>query len=126
MIAGIGVDVVRIGRISSWLGRSTLLERFFHRDEIAALRSRGIGAAESLAARFAAKEAFGKALGSGMRDMRLDEICVTNDERGKPGIVLYGAAREAFVRIRGGRIHLSLTHEGETAIAFVVIEVADE
>ena len=61
MIAGIGIDIVHVDRIAHWMAQDGLIDRFFHHDEIEAARSRKSGTALSLAARFAAKEALGKA-----------------------------------------------------------------
>ena len=66
MILGIGVDVVHVGRIRHWESVPGLVERFFHPEEAADARRRGAGESLSLAARFAAKEAFGKALGTSL------------------------------------------------------------
>jgi holo-[acyl-carrier protein] synthase len=66
LIAGIGVDIVHIQRMRRWRRQDGLLERYFHPQELAAVLARGEGALNSLACRFAAKEAFGKALGTGL------------------------------------------------------------
>ena len=79
-------------------------------------------AAQSLAARFAAKEAYGKALGSGLKGITLKNILVTNDQNGKPALTLFGDALTAFTRMKGTCIHLSLTHERNIAIACVILE----
>lgn len=125
MIAGLGIDIVHVDRIRRWLARPGLVERFFHPVEIEAATSRGAGQALSLAARFAAKEAFGKALGTGLRSMRLRDILVRNDREGKPEIHLEGGALNRFLSAGGGRIHCSLTHEGENAVAIVILERPD-
>jgi len=122
VIFGIGVDVVHIQRIEHWLSVPGLSERFFHPDELAQARSRGQSAPMSLAARFAAKEAFGKALGTGLRAMRLADIEVCNDTRGRPSIRLHGTALARFQAAGAGSVHLSLTHERDNAIAMVVVE----
>ncbi|MBN1519638.1 MAG: holo-ACP synthase [Spirochaetales bacterium] len=122
MIIGIGVDVVHVRRLERWLSVPGLPERFFHPDELESAKSRGHAAALSLAARFAAKEAFGKALGTGLRGIKLGDIQVLNNHNGRPGIVLYGSALERFRNVGGQSIHLSLTHERDNAIAMVVME----
>jgi holo-[acyl-carrier protein] synthase len=122
MISGVGVDLVRIERIARWMDRPGMVEWFFHPEEIEATRSRGAGAAASLAARFAAKEAFGKALGTGLSGLELREVCVHNNERGQPFITLYGASAALFAAKGGGTVHCSLSHEKDYAIALVVIE----
>ena len=82
MILGIGIDVVRADRRSGWLEKQEVLDRFFHSDEIASVKKKGESSILSLAARFAAKEAFGKALGTGLRGFGLKEIRVSNNSTG--------------------------------------------
>ena len=122
MILGIGIDVVHVRRLAHWLSVPGLPERFFHPEELASARSRGSSVALSLAARFAAKEAFGKALGTGLRGLRLSDICVANNHNGRPGMVLYGSALERYESLSCSAIHLSLTHESDNAIAMVILE----
>lgn len=120
MIKGIGLDAVSIERLRGW--HAGILERFFHPDELGSARSRGAMEVPSLAARFAAKEAYGKALGTGLAGFALREVCVLNDERGKPGLRLYGSALKALKEVGGVRVFVSLTHEHDYAMAVVVIE----
>jgi holo-[acyl-carrier protein] synthase len=122
VISGIGIDIVHVRRIERWMKIPGLIERYFHPAEIASLSSRGTSTALSLAARFAAKEAFGKALGTGLARMRLKDIFVKNNHNGKPFIILEGSAASRFKELGGGTIHCSLTHEGENAVAMVLIE----
>lgn len=122
MIIGLGVDVVHVKRIHHWLATPGLVDRYFHPDEISASLGRGQTAALSLAARFAAKEAFGKAVGTGLAGIRLRDIQVINNYNGKPDMILHGTALDRFNDVGGGRVHLSLTHESDNAIAMVVIE----
>ncbi len=125
MIAGLGIDIVHVDRIRRWLALPGLVERFFHPVEIEAARSRGAGQALSLAARFAAKEAFGKAMGTGLRSIRLRDILVKNDREGKPEIHLEAEALNRCAAAGGGKVHCSLTHEGENAVAIVILERPD-
>lgn len=122
MILGIGVDVVHIDRMRRWEQVPGLFERFFDAVELAASRRRGPASVMSLAARFAAKEAFGKALGTGLAGIRLTDIQVLNNHNGKPDIILTGTAKRAFELVGGTRVLVSLTHEHDNAIAMVVIE----
>jgi holo-[acyl-carrier protein] synthase len=124
MITGIGVDMVYVRRMERWCDNSRLLERYFHPQEIEIAVSRGKGAPLSLAARFAAKEAFGKALGTGLSNITLKDIMVTNRQSGSPEIQVFGTAREAFEKSGANRMHISLTHERDSAIAMVVLERA--
>lgn len=122
MILGIGVDIVHVKRIHHWLSVPGLVDRFFHPDEIVAAQERGHSAALSLAARFAAKEAFGKALGTGLAGIVLRDIQVINNHNGRPDMHLFGTALSRFQDLGGKRALLTLTHESDNAVAVVVIE----
>lgn len=122
MIVGIGIDVVHVRRLERWTSCPGLLERYFHPVELQTALGRGAGAALSLSARFAAKEAFGKALGTGLAGIVLKDIQVINHHNGRPEMIVYGTAREALKKAGADRVHLSLTHERDNAIAMVVIE----
>ncbi len=122
MILGIGIDAVDIQRIEQWLEIKGLPERFFHPQELHEALSKGSDRALSLAARFAAKEAYGKALGTGLTGITLKNILVTNNARGKPALTLFDDALILFQQINGKSIHLSLTHEKNIAIASVILE----
>jgi holo-[acyl-carrier protein] synthase len=124
MIVGIGIDVVHVRRMERWRGTPGLPERFFHPAELSAALSRGSGADLSLAARFAAKEAFGKALGTGLTGIVLKDIMIDNRHNGKPEIRLEGTARAALEKSGADTVHISLTHERDNAIAMVVLEAA--
>jgi len=122
MIVGIGIDAVYVKRMRRWLEIPGLVARYFHEDELAAVAKRGSGADMSLAARFAAKEAFGKALGSGLAGIKLKDIAVKSHRNGKPELKVSGSALEALLKSGARTIHVSLTHERDTAIAIVVLE----
>lgn len=104
MIIGVGIDVVHVERIRRWSHIEGLYDRFFHPEELATALPRGEVGILSLAARFAAKEAFGKAIGSGLRHFALREIAVLNDSNGKPFMMLTGAAEAAFKECGGHRL----------------------
>jgi len=122
MIAGIGIDLVNIRRMEKWILNEKLLDRYFHPDEIAAVLSCGKRAAQSLAARFAAKEAFGKALGTGLSGFMLKDVMVKNNDDGKPQMHAFETAKTALEKFGANRMHISLTHEGDNALAMVVLE----
>ena len=122
MILGVGIDIVHVGRIHHWESVPGLVERYFHPEEVADARSRGAGESLSLAARFAAKEAFGKALGTGFAGIRLGDIQVVNDPSGRPELVLHGTALARFSAFKGSSVHVSLTHESDNAVAVAIIE----
>lgn len=122
-IFGIGVDAVAINRMEGPRITAHMVARLFHPSEV--LQSQGLEGrvrSEFLASRFAAKEAFVKALGTGFHGIVPSDIAVTVDADGKPSLVLHGAALAGFDAAHR-RLHLSLTHEDPLAIAFVVIEM---
>jgi holo-[acyl-carrier protein] synthase len=123
MIRGIGVDMVDIRRMERVIGtNSRFVEKVFAESEIQYCEGR-VKRAQHYAARFAAKEACFKALGTGWRQgMGWQEIVVENDGLGKPSIRLTGKTLEVFKRRGGTAIHLSLAHEKAYALAFVLIE----
>jgi holo-[acyl-carrier protein] synthase len=122
LIIGIGVDVVHVRRMERWHKIPGLLDRYFHPEELETALAKGSGADLSLAARFAAKEAFGKALGTGLAGIVLKDIMVTNQHNGKPEIRVLGTARSALEKSGAVKAHLSLTHERDNAIAMVILE----
>ena len=122
MILGIGIDVVHVHRMKRWEKVPGLFQRFFNEQELAAALAKGEGGILSLAARFAAKEAFGKAIGTGLQGLSLREISVLNDPLGKPHIHLFGKAKAVLDRFGGTRLFVSLSHERDNALAMVVIE----
>lgn len=122
-IVGIGTDMCTVSRMEKAIQKTHFYERVFFEQERAYLEKKENARAQSAAAMFAAKEAVSKALGTGfIRGIMPWTIEVTHDEAGKPGIALHDAAQERLEQIGGACIHLSLTHEGDTAMAFVVIE----
>ena len=119
MIVGIGVDLVDVPRFVRSIDRTPgLVERLFAEGE----RGRP---PRSLAARFAAKEALIKALGDSS-GFRWHDMEVVTDSDGKPSFLLAGQVAQT-ARARGvGHIHLSLSHDGDAAFAFVVAERAED
>ena len=124
MIVGIGVDLVVIPRFGELMERrgEAALARFFTPGEVERCRA-SKSATESFAGRFAAKEAFFKALGTGWGlGGRWTEVEVVSAPTGAPSLRLSGRAAEAAAEQGVSRIHLSITHTDETAAAFVVLE----
>jgi len=128
MIIGIGIDAVSVGRMSGMMGRFG--ERFTRRvftDEEREYCGKRRDAAAAFAARFAAKEAVMKALGSGWGSgVRFQEIEVQRGERGEPFINLYGGAKKKAESLGMGTIFISLTHEGDMALAQAIGEERKE
>ncbi|MBE7528685.1 MAG: holo-ACP synthase [Chloroflexi bacterium] len=113
-----GVDMIEIARIEQGIARygERFLQRFFTEQEQAFCNGR----VASLAARFAAKEAVGKALGTGIGDIRWVDVEVVCDAGGKPELVLHDVAQE-LAQARGlTQWAISLSHTETHAIAFVV------
>jgi holo-[acyl-carrier protein] synthase len=124
MISGIGTDIVAIERFQRFVdeNNTALLHRIFTEQERAYCSARKSCAA-SYSARFAAKEAFLKALGTGLRDgISWLDIEVANDRLGKPELILSGKAIEIFLEQGLSTAFLSLAHDGGTAVAMVVLE----
>ncbi len=126
-IVGTGIDVVEVARIERALNHPATGERFRHRvfteGEIRYCESRGRPRYQSYAARFAAKEAAMKAMGSGWnRDAGWREIEVVRARGGPPAIALSGKAAAYARRKRITRLHLSITHTDAQAIAHVIAE----
>ena len=124
MIIGLGADIAEIDRMDAAIQRHgrAFLERVFTPREIEYCeRHRASG--ERYAARFAAKEAIMKALGTGWRQgVRWVDIEVVRLPSGRPTIELRGAARQHAERLGVSRIHVSLTHSGNLAFAEVIFE----
>lgn len=122
-IIGIGSDIVKVSRIEKLVQRydQRFLQRVFTAAETAYAFSKARPALH-LAARFAAKEAFVKALGSGLRKgLNWCDIEVVNNQLGQPQLKLYSAAQKACNEKRA-TTWVSLSHEQEFALAFVVLE----
>ena len=124
MIVGSGIDLIEIGRIQHSMDRygSRFLDRVFTGAEQAyCLRKRK--SAESFAARFAAKEAGAKALGTGIRNgVSWLEIEVVRELSGRPTIRFHGRDAQVAARLGGARAALSITHTADLAMASVVLE----
>ena len=113
-----GVDLIEIARMEAALARYG--ERFLNRIYTPAEIKACGGRVESLAARFAAKESAAKALGHGIGEVGWQEIEVVGDENNAPSLRLYGAA-ERLAHEKGLTTwSLSLSHERQYAVAFVV------
>lgn len=124
MIVGIGADIAEIDRIEAAMGRfgEAFAKRVFTETEIRYCE-RHKSKFERYAARFAAKEAAMKALGTGWRQgVRWRDIEVRNAASGKPGIYFAGVADEFAAKLGSRRAHLSITHSRNLAFAQVILE----
>jgi holo-[acyl-carrier protein] synthase len=124
MIIAIGIDIIEIARIEEVFARQgeRFRKRVFTDSEAAYCESRA-SRPSSYAARFAAKEAAMKALGTGWSDgVRWRDIEVVRKEKGAPTLQLHGRALERMREIGARRAHLSLTHSRDLAMAQVILE----
>jgi holo-[acyl-carrier protein] synthase len=123
MIYGIGTDIAAVARLRGFWERhgDKALEKVLAVSEMADfLRASDKG--RFLAKRFAAKEAFAKALGTGVRPPAiLPAIAITHDELGKPKFICYGQLAKMLEKL-GLTAHLSISDEAEYAIAYVILE----
>lgn len=122
-IVGVGVDLARIGRFEKFVtGKRAVLERLFTPAELEyALEKQR--PEQYLAARFAAKEAFFKALGTGLRDgLSWQQVAVVRDDSGCPSLQLSGRAAELMQQRGAVTSHLSYSHDGDYAVATVILE----
>lgn len=132
MIIGLGIDLVELDRISRSLSRFGLrfADKIMHASELAALP----GAMDAgnpamvahIAARFAAKEAGAKALGTGFaQGVGLKDIRILSLPSGKPELFFHGEARKRADALGTHRVHLSLSHGRDAACAVVILEAGE-
>ena len=122
MIKGTGIDIIKIERIQKAITKEYFVNRVFSAAEQEYCVKRNKQAATSYAARFAAKEAFVKALGTGFVNGELLDIEVENDVLGKPKLLLRGFFQQIIEERKIKNIHLSLSHTDEYAVAQVILE----
>ncbi len=121
MCKGIGLDLCEISRMEHLRMMTRFTERYFTEEEQAYISSKGKNAAQTMAGLFAAKEAFGKALGTGIVfDLR--EVEIIHDHAGQPAYRLHGKIRE---QTEGERFSLSISHDGGIAGAVCLREDAE-
>jgi holo-[acyl-carrier protein] synthase len=121
MIRGIGTDIVKVKRIEKIISRTPrFVEGAFTYVEICYFESKK-NVSESIAGVFAVKEAVSKALGTGVRGFGLHDIEVTHDELGKPNVNISDKIIEKY-KLNDCKIHATISHTSEDAVAFVVIE----
>ena len=126
MIYGIGTDILRIERIEQLYGKygQALAERLLSRIELLEWRSVG-NKTNFLAKRFAAKEAFAKAVHTGLRSpVTLHHISIAHDKLGRPEFVVEPPLQEWLCQQGIGRVHLSLSDGNGAVVAFAVAEKA--
>lgn len=126
MIFGIGTDISDVRRFEKWVKEPDFFLRFFNQNEqFEGNPEKNIGAAcRHYAARFAAKEAFAKALGTGFTGLKLNDFYVAKTEEGKP-FFKFGEETLKILKAKAGEkfnVQLSISHEKDYAVAFVIIE----
>ncbi len=122
MIGGIGTDITEVKRFEKWVKNPEMLQRFFNEKEISSAKSDS-AKCQHYAARFAAKEAFSKALGTGITGFNLKDVYITNNSEGAPLLNIEGAALSLMKeRLGNCNAFVSLSHEKEYAIAYVILE----
>ena len=127
MIHGIGIDLIEVERIGKTTLRygDRLYTKIFTENEINYCKSKSNlnNQSQCFAARFAAKEAFLKAIGTGLRNgLHWKDVEVSNDNLGKPNLVLRNTALEIIKKIKTSNISLSISHTKNAAIAVVILE----
>lgn len=123
-IVSIGIDIVEVYRIRETIERTPrFAERVFTPAEREYCDAKGAAAAQSYAARFAAKEAFLKALRTGWRGrVTWHDMEILNDDLGAPAIAVTGEARKLLDELGADNVHLSMSHTAEHAVAQIVLE----
>ncbi|KEI95399.1 4'-phosphopantetheinyl transferase [Clostridium botulinum A2B7 92] len=124
MIYGIGTDITEVRRIEKAITRNkNFINKLFTKNEMDLWEKKNFKL-EFIAGRFAAKEAISKALGTGIRDFNFKDIEIINNELGKPQVILKPKAEDIIRKIsKSYKIHLSISHEKEYAIAYALLEV---
>jgi holo-[acyl-carrier protein] synthase len=122
LIVGIGIDIVEIDRISRAIMKNrAFVQRFFTENEQDYFKERN-NRYEVIAGNFAAKEAFSKALGTGIRNFTLKDVEVLRDPVGKPYINLFNNAFAVMQELEISKIHVSISHCRQYAAANVIAE----
>lgn len=117
MFLSVGTDIEEIARFEPILKNHRMMKRCFSDAERAYFETRGAGAAESAAAAYCAKEAFGKAVGTGITIKMLGELEVLHDAAGMPFLKLHGKLAEQYASLR---LSVSLSHSANYATATVL------
>lgn len=135
MIFGIGCDIAKVSRFEKWVRNHEMISRFFNSCEVVDLKENSVSAenlidkkmqflCEHYAARFAAKEAFAKALGTGFVGLELCDFGIIKDKNGRPSFSFGEKTSSLIERIcgKGAKVFVSISHEKEYAVSYVLIE----
>lgn len=124
MIRGIGTDIIEVCRIEKATQKEAFLKRVYTKKERELFMEKK-GSPQTMAANFAGKEAVAKALGTGFGAVAWTDIEILRNETGAPVVALYGKAKVLCNQFGKTKVHISLSHLKELAVAYVVIEVED-
>ncbi len=126
MVFGVGIDLIEVARVKkAVLNNNTFLNKVYGNQELNKCENIN-NKYQCLAARFAGKEAFMKALGSGWSEgIKWSEVEIINDQLGKPVLSLSGKALELVNQLEINRMNISLTHINDFASAIVILETGD-
>lgn len=119
MIKGIGTDIIEIERITKAIEKQSFMDKIFTKEEQKLYHKAN---PQTLAGNFAAKEAVSKALGTGFAGCSPIEIEVLRNSAGKPYVNLYSNTLNIFNSLNASQIYVSISHNKDNAVAFVVIE----
>jgi len=123
MILGIGVDIAEVDRIKRSISEGNHFKKRVFTEVEQNYCDSIKNSAESYAARYAAKEAFFKALGTGWHgELKFTDLEVVNNELGKPIVHLHNEAQRMAKEMGVKSVHISLSHTKETAIAYLILE----
>lgn len=120
MIYGVGIDIVDINRIKNLLENINFLNRFFGKDEIKELKAKK-NCPQSVAGAFCVKEAFGKAIGTGVKGFSYTDVETLHNADGKAFLKLSNNAL-SIANEKNLSFHISISHENEYATAIVIAE----
>ncbi len=118
-IKGIGCDIINISRFDRLIEDPRFLDKVYTANELHYIRNHGVQSAAGL---WAAKEVVGKAMGTEFSGFVMKDVEVLHNEQRRPETLLHGRAETEAERLHMERIHISISHEKEQAIAFAVIE----
>src|SRR5260221_12687797 len=122
MIIGVGIDLLEIEKIAKDIHSDVYLHKVFTEREIADCQG-SVNSAERFAGRFAAKEAFMKAIGNGIRqEVWFTQIEVLNHKSGQPYVQVSGEAEAQLKELDVVNIHVSITHTKNAAAAVIILE----
>ena len=116
MIIGVGTDIIEISRMEEALKSEDFMSKVYTETE------KNKTFINTLSGYFAAKEAVSKALGTGFTKVSPNEIEIVNNPMGKPYVNLYGNAKEKAKSLGIRRVHVSISHSKDTAVAIAIAE----